>query len=77
MRRINLAKWLLMAAVIFAYWRGYTFFDSTHGEIAVEYAMTCAICLVFLGKQMIKSQYLNLKMKKVDKLSGRAFEKYL
>lgn len=77
MRRINLAKWLLMAAVIFAYWRGYTFFDSTHGEIAVEYALTCAICLVFLGKQMIKSHYLNLKMKKVDKLSGRAFEKYL
>ena len=67
----------MIGAVLFTYWRGYIFFDTSQGEIAVEYAIACAGCMILAGKQIMKSHYLNMKMKKVDKLSGRAFEKYL
>ncbi|MDD7114580.1 MAG: restriction endonuclease [Lachnospiraceae bacterium] len=77
MKRGNFTLLILIVAVLFTYWRGYTFYDTAQGEIAVEYALACAICLILAVKQMIKTHYLNLTMRKVDKLSGRAFEKYL
>ena len=68
---------ILAAAVIAAYGKGYISFAEGRGEECVLYTMLCAVGLIFLVRRLISRRYLSMSMRKVDKLSGRAFEKYL
>lgn len=77
MKHFDIKKWILFAATIFTYWKGYTFFNTMEGELSVAYALCSSCCIILSFKYLVKLHYLNMKMKKVDKLSGRAFEKYL
>ena len=77
MKRFDILKWVLLLIVIYTYWKGYVVFCTKQGELCVAYALGCAVSGIFFFRRMGKLHYLNLKMKKIDKLSGRAFEKYL
>lgn len=77
MRRLDIIKWVLAAIVFYTYWKGFQEFQAGTVEYAAGYALACGIALIAFVHRTIRRYYLNLKMKKVDKLSGRAFEKYL
>ena len=68
---------ILAAAVLAAYGKGYILFTESRGEECVLYTMLCAVGFVLLVRRLISRRYLRMSMRKVDKLSGRAFEKYL
>lgn len=65
-----------MGALYF-YGKGYLLFCAQQGEQSVGYALACAISILILCRRISSRRYLRMPMKKIDKLSGRSFEKYL
>lgn len=47
------------------------------GEIAVGCSFLCAFCIFQFVRRLHTLYYLHMKMKNIDKLNGRAFERYL
>lgn len=77
MKRFDILKWVLFVSVLFTYWKGYQLFKAGQGEASVGCALCCAVLLFFFFRRLIWLHYLHMRLKKIDKLSGRAFEKYL
>lgn len=77
MRVFDIMTGILAALVIGAYGRGYVMYTEAKGEECVFYTILCAMGLLLLFRRLISRRYLGMSMRKVDKLSGRAFEKYL
>ena len=77
MKRFDIIKWVLLLSAAFTYRKGYEMYGAGQGEACVGYSALCALLLLLFGKRVMKLHYLNMRLKKVDKLSGRAFEKYL
>lgn len=77
MKRLDIIKWVLAAIVFYTYWKGFREFQAGALEYAAGYALASGVALIAFFHRTIRRYYLNLKMKKVDRLSGRAFEKYL
>lgn len=77
MRRFNIITVTLAVLVFAAYRQGYAMFLAGKGEECVGYTLLCSIGLLLFVRRMIRRRYLRMSMRKVDKLSGRAFEKYL
>ena len=77
MRYFDIKKWLWLAGVLYTFLRGYTFYTRREGEAAVGCALLCAICIYQFIRRLCILYYLHMTMKRIDKLSGRAFERYL
>ena len=77
MRRFDIIKWLWVAGIIYTFLQGYTFYMQRQGEIAVGCSFLCAFCIFQFIRRLHTLYYLNMKMKNIDKLNGRAFERYL
>lgn len=70
-------KYAFLASVIFFYLKGYGSYHSGSPQETGAWAVICAVCLLCLIKRFRYVRYLHMRMKKVDKLSGKAFESYL
>lgn len=77
MRYFDIKKWLWLAGVLYTFLQGYTFYTRREGEAAVGCALLCAICIYQFIRRLCTLYYLHMTMKRIDKLSGRAFERYL
>ena len=77
MRRFDIIKWLWVAGIIYTFLQGYTFYMQRQGEIAVGCSFLCAFCIFQFIRRLHTLYYLHMKMKNIDKLNGRAFERYL
>lgn len=80
MKHMDILSGILLAGILYFYGKGYLLFSGQIGglgEECVAYAILCAICLLLLLRRMADRRYLRMSMKKVDRLSGRRFEKYL
>lgn len=77
MRGFDIVTGILAAAVLTAYTKGYLLYTAGRGEECVFYTLLTAIGLLILVRRLISRRYLHMSMRKVDRLSGRAFEKYL
>ncbi len=77
MKKIDMIKILFFGGTLYAYIKGYGCYQQGEGEQCVAWTMLCALCLLLFFRRLIRGRYLRMSMKKVDKLSGRAFEKYL
>lgn len=63
--------------IIYTFLQGYTFYMQRQGEIAVGCSFLCAFCIFQFIRRLHTLYYLHMKMKNIDKLNGRAFERYL
>ena len=77
MRHFDIIKWLWVAGIIYTFLQGYTFYMQRQGEIAVGCSFLCAFCIFQFIRRLHTLYYLHMKMKNIDKLNGRAFERYL
>ena len=77
MRYFDIKKWLWLAGILYTFLQGYTFYTRREGEAAVGCALLCAICIYQFIRRLCTLYYLHMTMKRIDKLSGRAFERYL
>ena len=77
MRYFDIKKWLWLSGVIYTFLQGYTFYIRKEGEAAVGFAFLCAVCLVQFIRRLCMLYYLHMPMKKIDKLDGHLFERYL
>lgn len=77
MRHFDIRKWMWLIGIVYTFQKGYTLYIEQKGEMAVAFALLCALFTLFFFKRLRTLHYLHMRMKKVDKLSGRAFEKYL
>ncbi len=77
MRHFDFLKWLWLAGLLYTFWKGYVFYQQGSVEQAVGYAMLCSVCIMLFLRHLTDFYYLHMKMKKIDRLSGSAFEKYL
>lgn len=77
MRRFDIIKWFWVAGIVYTFLQGYTFYTQRQGEWAVGCAFLCAICVFQFIRRLYTLHYLHMKMKDIDKLNGRAFERYL
>lgn len=77
MKGFDILTGILATIVLVAYGRGYILFTENRGEECVLYTILCAVALLLLVRRLLNGRYLRMSMRKVDKLSGRAFEKYL
>ncbi len=76
MKRIDGGAVLLFLASVYLYIQGYVCYTAKRGTFCVVCGFLCAFCLVWFFRRIFSWRYLRLSMKKVDKLSGSAFEKY-
>ena len=76
MRHFDIIKWLWVAGIIYTFLQGYTFYMQRQGEIAVGCSFLCAFCIFQFIRRLHTLYYLHMKMKNIDKLNGRAFERY-
>lgn len=77
MRIYNMITGILAVMALAAYGKGYFLFVRGEGEECVFYTLLCAAALVWLVRRLVNGRYLRMSMRKVDRLNGRAFEKYL
>lgn len=77
MRRLDILKWILLAGVLYTYWKGYLCFTSGKREMGVAWALGCAVLFCLWLQRLGRLYYLHMRMSRVDRLSGRSFEKYL
>ncbi|MDO4976286.1 MAG: restriction endonuclease [Eubacteriales bacterium] len=70
--------WLLeLLAALAMYCGGYWYYCNGNIEYTACFAMACAIfCILFL-RSVWSGRYVNMPMKRIDRLSGAAFEQYL
>ena len=73
----NMITGILAVRGLESYGKGYCLFVTGEGEEGVVYTLLCAAALVWLVRLLINGRYLRMSMRKVDRLNGRAFEKYL
>lgn len=70
-------KWgLFMMSAVFYYY-GSICYRMDKKEYTVFFALGCAISFYLFLKRLRENRYLHMSMKKIDKLSGKAFEEYL
>lgn len=77
MKKFDMITWIMLAVLVYAYMKGYVLYLAGQGKEYMGYALLCGILIPWVLERLSKRRYLRMKMKKVDKLSGRAFEKYL
>ena len=77
MKRPDILTGIIAVMTIYTYAKGYQFFTVGSGTTCVGYTMVCAMLLILLIRRLLSRRYLHMSMRKVDRLSGRAFEKYL
>ncbi|MDD7210128.1 MAG: restriction endonuclease [Lachnospiraceae bacterium] len=77
MRHFDLWIWLWFSAMVVTYGQGYVFYTGGEEEKAVACTILCACAILLFFRRLFTLRYLHMKMKKIDKLSGRAFERYL
>ena len=77
MRRFDLAVWIWLLCSGFALYKGYQYYLAREGTGAVGCALAASCALVFLAGRIRSLYYLQLSFKKIDRMSGAAFERYL
>ncbi len=73
----DMIRWLYLLAAFYFYYEGFLCFQEKIGVMAVAMALISVVALLLFFHRAWSRHYLNMSMKKVDKLEGRAFEKYL
>ena len=73
----DLLKMIYAAGAGLAYYEGFRAYQSEEGLVMVASAMACALCLILFVRRISSARYLRMSLKKIDKLSGTSFEKYL
>ncbi len=70
--------WFLEAVIAaILYYMGYMEFCAGKGETVLIYAVCSGFCILLSIRRLRYGRYVNMSMKKIDKLSGKAFEHYL
>lgn len=68
---------LYAALWLFSYFKGYRLYLSGQPVYATAYALIFAMSLLAFFRRFRYLKYLHMRLKKIDKLSGRGFEQYL
>ncbi len=76
MIRFRIMKYIYLSLGIAAYWKGFLSF-CTSDPYCTGYAMVCALSLLLFFRCICRERYYFMKLKKIDKMSGRSFELYL
>ena len=76
MRHFDIIKWLWVAGIIYTFLQGYTFICRDRRNSSWLFFL-CAFCNFPVYRRLHTLYYLHMKMKNIDKLNGRAFERYL
>lgn len=77
MGRIHPMKYIYLSLALVAYIRGYIVFGTEENAYATGFAILCALGIFLFARQVMKEHYMFMKLSKIDKMSGRAFEEYL
>lgn len=79
MRHFDIIKWILLAATLYAFGETYLTYTGRDGvrEACVGYALLAVLCVCLLIRRLITLHYLHMPLRKIDRLDGRKFEKYL
>lgn len=77
MRRFDVMTGILFGILGYVYIRGYMLYLVGERRVCFGYALLCGSLILWILRRLAAGRYLRMKMKKVDKLSGRAFEEYL
>lgn len=77
MRRFDLVAWVWLLCSGFALYEGYKCFTAREGVTAVACALAASAALLLLAGRLRRNYYLRMSFRRIDKLSGAAFENYL
>lgn len=77
MRRWDLTVWVWLLCSGFALYKGYQYYLAREGMKTVGCALAASLSLVLLAGSVRRLYYLHLPFKKIDRMSGAAFERYL
>lgn len=76
MKNLKIIKYIYLSIGIVAYWRGFLSFH-TADQYCAGYAMLCSFMFLLFFRCVCRERYYFMKLKKIDKMSGRGFEQYL
>lgn len=76
-KNFDILKYIYLAILFFSYYEGYASYISGHPEYSAAWAVCCAAGLFCLTRRVCYLRFLHMRIGRVDKLSGKAFEKYL
>ena len=77
MFRFDLAAWIWLLCSVFSLYKGYQYYLAREGTGAVGCALAASCALIPLAGRIRSLYYLHLSFKKIDRMSGAAFERYL
>lgn len=66
-----------LICILILYYLGYSAYCGNLIGVTVVCAMCCSAFLLSFFRRIWRGRYLNMSMKKIDRLSGEAFEEYL
>lgn len=65
------------AVMAFSYYKGYSCYVSRKPAETGFWSLCCAVFLVLFIRRFCYLRYLHMKISRIDRLSGKAFEQYL
>ncbi|MBR0382302.1 MAG: restriction endonuclease [Eubacterium sp.] len=67
--------WTIMT--IYSFVEGFWLYREGNHALSVGLALVCAFCACELVREITGRKYMFMRLRKVDRLSGKSFEKYL
>ncbi len=70
-------KYIYLTAAVYAYVKGAVIYSGSEAAYSAAWAVCCGVFVLLFIRRLKKDAFYTAKLKKIDKMSGEEFERYL